>query len=96
MSEEIVNRVAKSPLVTIDLEELYPEGERTVFDVSGWLYEGLILREKDFRESVDNHNWNVYQDHFVTLTCKNRSNYTLMGPTYSLRPNWRILLKKLL
>ena len=82
MSEEIINRVTKSPLVTIDLEELYPEGERTVFDVSGWLYEGLILREKDFRESVNSHNWNVYQDHFVALTCK----------TEAIIPSWAYLL----
>jgi len=82
MSEEIINRVAKSPLVTIDLEELYPEGTRTVFDISDWLYEGLILREKDFRESVNNHNWNVYQDHFVALTCK----------TEAIIPSWAYLL----
>ncbi len=82
MAEEIINRVAKSPLVTIDLEELYPEGQRTVFDISNWLYEGLILREKDFRENVLNHDWNVYQDHYVALTCK----------TEAIIPSWAYLL----
>ena len=82
MKEEIINRVAKSPLVTIDLEELYPEGQRTVFDISDWLYEGLILREKDFRESVTDHNWNAYQDHYVALTCK----------TEAIIPSWAYLL----
>jgi len=82
MPEEIINRIANSPLVTIDLEELYPEGTRTVFDISDWLYEGLILKEKDFRESVNGHDWNVYQDHFVALTCK----------TEAIIPSWAYLL----
>ena len=82
MSKKIVNRVAKSPLVTIDLEEFYPEGTRTVFDISDWLYEGLILREKDFRESVNNHDWTIYQGHFVALTCK----------TEAIIPSWAYLL----
>ena len=43
---EIVNRVANSVLVTIDLEEYYPSGERILFDIKDWLYEGLVLREK--------------------------------------------------
>jgi len=70
MAQEIINRVEKSPLVTIDLEDFYPEGTRTVFDISNWLYEGLILKEKDFRESVENHDWRQYQDNYVALTCK--------------------------
>ncbi len=82
MQDEIVNRVAKSPLVTIDLEELYPEGRRTVFDISDWLYEGLILREKEFRESVNLHDWSSYQDHYVALTCK----------TDAIIPSWAYLL----
>ena len=50
MADEIVNRIAQSKLVTIDLEEFYPSGERVVLDISQWLFEGLILKEKDFRE----------------------------------------------
>ena len=46
--EEIVNRVAKSPLITLDLEEFYPKGERMIFDLKDYLYEGFVLREKDF------------------------------------------------
>ena len=46
MAGEIINRVAQSKLVTFDLEELYPEGERVVFDIKDWLFEKLILREK--------------------------------------------------
>ena len=82
MSEEIINRVSKSPLVTIDLEELYPQGERVLLDISDWLYEGLILREKDFRESVQNHNWQQYQNTYVGLICK----------TDAIIPSWAYML----
>ena len=49
MAEEIVNRVAKSPLITFDLEEFFPEGQRLRLDMSQWLEQGFILREKEFR-----------------------------------------------
>lgn len=82
MAEEIINRVAKSPLVTIDLEELYPEGRRILFDISPWLFEGLILKEMDFRESVQNHHWEEYKDTYVALTCK----------TDAIIPSWAYML----
>ncbi|MEX6626998.1 DUF2480 family protein [Tenacibaculum salmonis] len=69
MAEEIINRVADSKLITIDLEDFYPKGNRIVFDIKDWLYEELILREKDFREQVKNHNWSQYKDTFVALSC---------------------------
>ena len=65
----IVNKVAESGLVTIDLEELYIPGERTLFDLKGWLFEELILKEKDFREQIKNHDWAQYQNKLVALTC---------------------------
>ena len=82
MAEEIINRVAKSPLVTIDLEDFYPEGKRVVFDISDWLYEGLILKEKDFRESVEQHDFSQYKDNYIALTCK----------TDAIIPSWAYLL----
>ena len=69
MAEEIINRVADSKLITIDLEDFYPQGNRVVFDIKNWLYEALILREKDFRAQVKNHNWSQYKDTFVALSC---------------------------
>ena len=69
MAEEIVNRVASSKLITIDLEDLYPTGERVIFDIKDWLLEGFVLREKDFRARAKAHDWTVYQDKFVALTC---------------------------
>lgn len=66
---EIVNKVAASGLISVDLEELYVPGERVLFDIKGWLFEELILREKDFREQIKNHNWTQYQDKLVAVTC---------------------------
>ncbi len=69
MKEEIVNRVSASSLITFDLEDYYPEGDRVVLDIKDWLHEGVILKEKDFRASVQDHEWEKYQDTFVALHC---------------------------
>lgn len=69
MEGEIVNRVANSKLKTIDLEEIYPAGKRILFDVKDWLFEELILKEKDFRDSVKQHDWSQYKDTFVAIHC---------------------------
>lgn len=82
MAEEIVNRVANSKLVTFDLEDYYPEGNRILFDIKDWLFEGLVLREKEFRGSVKNHDWTQYQDSFVALTCS----------TDAIIPAWAYML----
>ena len=68
MKDDIINRVAKSKLVTIDLEDFYPEGKRILFDIKDWLYEGFVLREKDFRALVSEFNWSQYQGCYVALT----------------------------
>ena len=69
MQNEIVNRVSNSQLVTFDLEELYTPGERVLFDVKNLLFQELILREKDFRDFIKDHNWAQYQNKFVAITC---------------------------
>lgn len=69
MAEEIVNKVANSGLITFDLEEFYPKGKRTVIDLKDWLFEELILKEKDFREQVKQHDWSRYKDQHVTIDC---------------------------
>ncbi len=69
MEKEIVNRVAQSKLVTFDLEEHYPAGARILIDIKDWLYEGFVLREKDFRETAKSHDWQQYKDAYVALTC---------------------------
>jgi hypothetical protein len=55
--------------VPIDLEAFYPNGQRVVFDLTAWLYEGVILREKDFRERAKNHDWAQYTNKHVAITC---------------------------
>ena len=69
MSDEIVNRVANSQLKTIDLEELYPQGERISIDIKNWLFQELILKESEFREHLKNHDWEQYKNQYVALTC---------------------------
>ncbi|MFM7218418.1 MAG: DUF2480 family protein [Bacteroidota bacterium] len=67
--EPIVNKVADSGLVTIDLEALYSTGERVVLDITDWLFEGLILKEKDFRERLKTTDWSAYGGKHVALIC---------------------------
>lgn len=82
MAEEIVNRVANSKLKVIDLEDYYPEGKRITFDIKDWLLEGLVLREKEFRQYVSEHNWSQYQDSYVALHCS----------TDAIVPDWAYML----
>ncbi|THV61146.1 DUF2480 family protein [Flagellimonas alvinocaridis] len=82
MEKEIVNRVAQSKLVTFDLEDLYPPGERRVLDIKDWLHEGFILREKEFRIHVEGHDWSTYQDAYVALQCS----------TDAIVPGWAFIL----
>lgn len=67
--EEIVNRVAKSPLVSVDLQEYFHQGEKVIFDLKEVLFQGMILREKDFRDFVKTNDWSVYTGKNVGLVC---------------------------
>lgn len=69
MADEIVNKVAKSGLISLDLEDLYPQGERAVLDIKDQLWQGIALKEKDFRTWVKEHDWSVYQDQYVAVHC---------------------------
>jgi hypothetical protein len=82
MSEEIVNRVANSKLVVVDLEDYYPKGKRILFDIKDWLYEGIVLREKEFRAHVNLQDWSQYKDAYVALTCS----------TDAIIPSWAYML----
>lgn len=66
---KIVNRVAASGLVTFDLEKFYQPGDRVVIDIKDQLVDGLILREKNFREFIRQHDWRQYEGQFVAVTC---------------------------
>ncbi len=82
MPDEIINRVANSKLVTIDLEDFYPKGKRILFDIKDWLFEGFVLREKDFRTLVAEYDWSQFQDNYVALTCS----------TDAIIPGWAYML----
>ena len=69
MSDTIINKVANSGLITIDLEKYLPSGDVVTFDLKDHLFMGLILKEKDFREALKNFDWSVYQDKYVAITC---------------------------
>ena len=82
MAEEIINRVANSKLKVLDLEQIYPEGKRVLFDIKDWLHEGFVLREKDFRASVAEHDWSQYKDVYIALNCS----------TDAIVPDWAYML----
>lgn len=83
MEEEIVNRVAQNQkLITFDLEDYYPKGPRILLDIKDWLYQGLILKENDFREHIANHDWTQYINTYVALHCS----------TDAIIPGWAYLL----
>lgn len=65
----IVNRVARMGVLTIDLEELYPDGERFLYDIKNDLWQGMALKEKDFREHVSSYDWSEYEGKHVAINC---------------------------
>ena len=67
--DEIRNKVAESGLITLDPEKYYPVKEPQTFDIKDFLYREMLLREKDFRESMDQHNWSQYQNAHVVVFC---------------------------
>lgn len=69
IQENIINKVANSGLITLNLEDFYHKGERVVYDIVDNLFHGLMLREKDFRAFIKDHDWAQYQDKNVAITC---------------------------
>ncbi len=80
--EQIINKVANSKLEVFDLEDYYINGIRTQIDISQWLHEGFILKEKDFRAALQNHDFSEYKDHFVAINCS----------TDAIIPAWATIL----
>lgn len=69
IQENIVNKVAQSGLISFDLADLNQPGERVVYDIKDNLFHGLMLREKDFREFIKDHNWENYTGKNVAVIC---------------------------
>ena len=69
MGEEIVNRVQKSGLVTIDMGDIELPKNILELDIKDWLHEGLFLKEKEYRTSVLSHDWSKYENSYVYVHC---------------------------
>jgi hypothetical protein len=67
--DEIVNKVAQSGLLTLDLEDYYPKGKRIQIDLAPQLFMGQILKEKDFRLWIKNEDWSKFKDCYVAVNC---------------------------
>lgn len=82
MAEEIVNRVAKSPLVSLDMDEYIDQSEKAYFDLKEGLFQEMLLREKDFRSFIKEHDWSQYKDKNVGVCCS----------TDAIIPSWAYML----
>jgi hypothetical protein len=67
--DSIINKVAESGLVTIDLETFHVPGERVLFDIKPWLFEEMMLKELTFRDHIKQHDWSKYNGKHVAITC---------------------------
>lgn len=79
---DIINKVAESSLITLNLEELMHPGERVVYDIKDNLFMGLILKEKDFRAFIKENDWSVYQD----------KNVAIINSADAIVPTWAYML----
>ena len=69
MEEVFVNKVSESGILSLNLEDFYPKQDIALFDMKDYLFMGLILKEKDFRESLKNLDLSIYQNKVVAVTC---------------------------
>ena len=79
---EIVNKVTNSAFIVFDLEDLYPKHEISKLDISQWLFEGFILKEKDFRQQLKDYNWSQFQNRNIAIYCASDA----------ILPSWAIIL----
>jgi len=79
---ELINKVAQSALVTLNLEELIHPGERVVYDIKENLFMGLILKEKDFRAFIKENDWSVYSG----------KNVAIINSADAIVPTWAYML----
>ncbi|UYW01047.1 DUF2480 family protein [Flavobacterium agricola] len=82
MENEIVNKVANSSLEVFDLEDFYPTEELVVFDISQFLFEGFLLKEKEFRADLKAYNWEQFNNKYVAIFCS----------TDAILPAWAFML----
>ena len=80
--EEIRNKVAESGLITINLEQYYPDHQPMPLDLKNFLFMEMLLKEKDFREALDQHDWTQYNNRDVAVYCS----------TDAIVPMWAYML----
>ena len=78
----IENKVAGSGLITLNLEDYFDKTPRAELDIKPWLFREMILKEKDFREYVKQHNWEQYAGKHVAVYCS----------TDAIIPTWAYIL----
>ncbi len=69
IENKVEKRMQKGGVKELDLGSFHTPGERVLYDIKEDLYEGVILKEEDFREKVKAHDWSQYQGKFVAITC---------------------------
>jgi len=82
MSNELINKVAQSGLITIDLEDFFPKETIIELDIKEFLFRGLILKELEFRAALKAHDWSIYKDKTVAVFCS----------TDAILPQWSFML----
>ena len=69
MTDKIINKIDKSGLISLELRDYSTIGDRTEIDIKPWLFNGIILKEKKFREHLKNQDWSIYFNKLVALNC---------------------------
>jgi hypothetical protein len=69
MTDTITNKVSESGIITLDLENWFPKEPIDLFDLKDYLFMELILKEKDFRQTLINFDWEIYKNKNVALFC---------------------------
>ena len=69
MAENIINRVQKSGIITIDLDDVSVPENLFEIDIKNWLHDELFLKEKEYRNNIINHNWSKYKNGYVFIHC---------------------------
>lgn len=80
--EGIVNKVAESGIITLDLETFYPKEEVAELDIKNFLFMEMLLKEKEFREQLDQTDWTTYKEKIVAVFCS----------TDAIIPMWAYML----
>ena len=79
---EIVNKIKQSKLETVDLEKIAGGIVIHELDLKDFLFQGLILKEREFRDKMDAHDWPQYEDGYLAVFCS----------TDAIIPKWAFML----